>query len=166
MSWMLPFKLKSRRPTDGLSLAFEVNQGQADKEVKFLSRGSGYSFFLTPTEAVLQFSFADSGLPIEKDKSSHRQTKLKNQQSSVLRVKLAGASPVPQIEGLDQLPGKSHYFTGNDPSQWRTAVADAREDPLRSGLSRASTWSTTAISAKIEYDFIVAPGCRSQGHHT
>src|SRR3970282_389544 len=36
-----------------LPLAFEVNQGQTDSQVKFLSRGRGYTLFLTPTEAVL-----------------------------------------------------------------------------------------------------------------
>ena len=36
-----------------LPLSFEANQGQTDSRVKFLSRGNGYSLFLTPTEAVL-----------------------------------------------------------------------------------------------------------------
>ena len=33
---------------------FEANQGQTDPRVKFLSRGHGYSLFLTGDEAVLQ----------------------------------------------------------------------------------------------------------------
>jgi len=37
-----------------LPLSFEANQGQSDNRVKFLSRGRGYSLFLTSTEAVLQ----------------------------------------------------------------------------------------------------------------
>ena len=36
-----------------LPLSFEVNHGQTDGSVKFLSRGSGYTLFLTATEAVL-----------------------------------------------------------------------------------------------------------------
>src|SRR5262249_3941231 len=36
-----------------LPLSFEANQGQTDPQVRFLSRGSGYALFLTPTEAVL-----------------------------------------------------------------------------------------------------------------
>src|SRR5437899_2757650 len=36
-----------------LPLAFEANQGQTDAQVKFMSRGSGYNLYLTPTEAVL-----------------------------------------------------------------------------------------------------------------
>jgi hypothetical protein len=35
-----------------LPLIFEANTGQTDPAVKFLSRGSGYTLFLTPTEAV------------------------------------------------------------------------------------------------------------------
>src|ERR1700730_6057504 len=36
-----------------LPLVFEANNGQSDGEVKFFSRGNGYSMFLTPTETVL-----------------------------------------------------------------------------------------------------------------
>ena len=36
-----------------LPLSFEVNLGQTDAHVKFLSRGRGYSLFLTGDEAVL-----------------------------------------------------------------------------------------------------------------
>jgi hypothetical protein len=36
-----------------LPLAFESNQGQSAKEVKFLAHGPGYSLFLTRTQAVL-----------------------------------------------------------------------------------------------------------------
>ena len=36
-----------------LPLSFEANQGQTDSRVKFLSRGRGYSLFLTGDEAVL-----------------------------------------------------------------------------------------------------------------
>ena len=36
-----------------LPMHFEPNEGQTDAQVKFLSRGRGYTLFLTPTEAVL-----------------------------------------------------------------------------------------------------------------
>ena len=36
-----------------LPLSFEVNRGQTDQAVKFLSRGKGYTLFLTSTDAVL-----------------------------------------------------------------------------------------------------------------
>ncbi len=36
-----------------LPLSFEANQGQTDSRVKFVSRGRGYTLFLTGNEAVL-----------------------------------------------------------------------------------------------------------------
>src|SRR5262245_1125473 len=36
-----------------LPLSFEINRGQVDQPVKFLSYGSGYKLFLTSSEAVL-----------------------------------------------------------------------------------------------------------------
>src|SRR5580765_3745268 len=36
-----------------LPLHFEANRGQTDKDVRFLSRGPGYSLYLTAGEAVL-----------------------------------------------------------------------------------------------------------------
>src|SRR5262245_58384206 len=48
-----------------LPLSFEANRGQADGRVMFLSRGSGYSLFLTATEAIFRLRIADRGLPIE-----------------------------------------------------------------------------------------------------
>ena len=39
-----------------LPLRFEANQGQANRQVKFLSRGRGSTLFLTSTEAVLTLS--------------------------------------------------------------------------------------------------------------
>ena len=38
---------------DKLPLGFEVNQGQTGPQVKFLSRGRGYTLFLAANEAVL-----------------------------------------------------------------------------------------------------------------
>src|ERR1700722_8484848 len=36
-----------------IPMSFERNEGQTDPQVRFLSRGNGYSLFLTPAEAVL-----------------------------------------------------------------------------------------------------------------
>ncbi|MBI3014117.1 MAG: SBBP repeat-containing protein [Candidatus Tectomicrobia bacterium] len=43
----------SRVAYNKLPLIFEANRGQTDAQVKFLSRGHGYTLFLTSTEAVL-----------------------------------------------------------------------------------------------------------------
>src|SRR5262252_3969600 len=36
-----------------IPLHFEPNVGQAAEQAKYISRGNGYAFFLTPSEAVL-----------------------------------------------------------------------------------------------------------------
>src|SRR6266498_232833 len=42
--------------SDGIPMQFEANAGQTDNQVKFLSRGPGYTLFLTSTQAVLSLS--------------------------------------------------------------------------------------------------------------
>ena len=44
-----------------LPLSFEANQGQSDPQVRFTSRGNGYSLFLTDREAVLAISRKEEG---------------------------------------------------------------------------------------------------------
>src|SRR5215207_3740553 len=91
-----------------LPLRFEANEGQTDDQVKFLSHGNGYSLFLTSTETVLRLNVND-GLP---DKNT------------VVRMKLLGADPAPQTEGVGALPGKSNYFIGSNARKWRTNVGN------------------------------------------
>ncbi len=45
-------QLKINQNYGHIPLYFEPNEGQSDPQVKFISRGSGYSLFLTPAEAV------------------------------------------------------------------------------------------------------------------
>ncbi|MGH9801689.1 MAG: hypothetical protein ACRD82_15095, partial [Blastocatellia bacterium] len=40
---------KMKRAYGRLPMSFEVNQGQVDESVKFISRGHGYQVFLTDT---------------------------------------------------------------------------------------------------------------------
>src|SRR5688572_8713313 len=49
----LAVKLQVQEAYGKLPLSFEANQGQTASQVRFLSRGPGYTLFLTPTEAVL-----------------------------------------------------------------------------------------------------------------
>jgi hypothetical protein len=50
-------------PNAKLPLSFEANQGQTDARVKFLSRGPGYTLFLTGDEAVLGLRKSEDGSP-------------------------------------------------------------------------------------------------------
>ena len=75
----------------------------------------------------------------------------------VLRLKLLGANTNPKVTGLDELPGKSNYFLGNDPSQWRTNVPTYRRvafDQVYPGIDVVYYGN----QRRLEYDFVVAPG--------
>jgi len=105
-----------------LPLSFEANLGQTDARVKFVSKGSGYSLFLTPTEAVIALSQHQ-----EKSSSVGHQPYLKPQPSAntspaVLRMQLLGSNINPEVTGLEPLQGKVNYFLGNDPKQWHTNI--------------------------------------------
>ena len=56
-------KDRVKRQYGRLPMNFEVNQGQANDSVRFLSRGHGYQVFLTDNEAalVLQSSVSNGG---------------------------------------------------------------------------------------------------------
>jgi hypothetical protein len=46
-----------------LPLSFEANNGQTDAQVKFVSKGHGYSLFLTSNEAVIELTKAAARPP-------------------------------------------------------------------------------------------------------
>lgn len=77
--------------------------------------------------------------------------------SHVLRLKLLGSNPNPEATGLDELPGKSNYFIGNDPSRWRTGVPSYR----KVGFAQVYPGIDLVYygnQRQLEYDFVVAPG--------
>ncbi len=136
-------------------MSFELNQGQADPQVKYLARGRGYQAFLTETEAVLRLSRANRnpapGPP------NHLFAEQNNSQSSALRIRLDGASPAERISGLNLLPGKSNYLIGNDPNKWHKDIpnyARVEYHEVYPGINLAYYGTQRAL----EFDFIVAPG--------
>src|SRR5262245_25472488 len=142
-----------------LPLSFEANRGQADARVKFLARGSGYGLFLTPTEAILKWRSAEGGRLNEESTVINPPSTARHPPAGMLRLRLAGANPAPQVEGLYELPGKSHYFIGNKPEQWRTTVptdARVRYRAVYPGVDLVYY----GRQQQLEYDLIVSPGAR------
>ena len=131
-----------------LPLQFEANRGQTDKQVRFLSRGAGYSLYLTSSEAVLVLSQPRA------DAKRDAQTPAK---SVALRMSLVGATRKPEVSGLDELPGKANYFIGKDRSKWRTNVptyAKVHYQNVYPGIDLVYYGN----QRQLEYDFVVAPG--------
>lgn len=127
-------------------LHFEANHGQTDAQVKFISRGRGYTLFLTSTESVLALSR-------EKIMSGESSA----QETTVVRMKWKGADPLAQAAGMKPLAGKSNYLIGSNPAAWRKNVPSfekVRYENLYAGIDMVFYGN----QQQLEYDFIVAPG--------
>jgi uncharacterized repeat protein (TIGR01451 family) len=126
-----------------LPLSFEANQGQSDPRVKFLARARRYTLFLTADDAVLAFRQASG--------------RKEEARTAVLRYKLLDANPTPAITPLAQLPGKSNYLIGKDPTKWHTNVpnyAKVRYEQAYPGIDLLYYGN----QGLLEFDFQVAPG--------
>lgn len=148
-----------------------------------MARGPGYALSLGPAAAVLTLgdsarleeglarnsapSFArvfeqlgtfpkrEAGrTPSRSDKDARE---AKRSPSDLIRLEFVGANASAQAEGLDPLPGKSNYFTGNDPKAWRTNV------PTFARVRYANVYPGVDLvyygnPRELEYDLIVEPG--------
>ncbi len=149
-----------------LPLHFETNAGQADPRVKFLSRGNGYMLFLTSTEIVVRIQKPKVRQPetrsdkIKKHGVSAR-TSDSEETPTVIRMKLQGANADTKIVGIDELRGRSNYFSGNDPVKWRTRVphyAKVTYKEVYPGVDLVFYGN----QRQLEFDFVVAPGANPE----
>jgi hypothetical protein len=119
-------------------LQFEANQGQADRRVRFLSRGAGYSLFLTSSKAVLSLRS-----PAGKE--------------AAFEMVVAGSDPSATVSGVEPAAARSNYFRGNDPAQWRTNVPKYGKVQYRQ-LYPGIDLTFYGNQRRLEYDFVIAPG--------
>jgi len=158
-----------------LPLAFEANQGQTDPQVKYMARGSGYTVFLTANETVFALnssSQASQNMALRGARNSGPASKLapktsnkplpSNHRTAAIRMHLIGGNPQSQIIAGNELPGRSNYFLGNDPSRWHTNVEQYGRISYREvypGINLAFY----GVQKQLEFDFIVAPGAIPDG---
>ena len=123
-----------------------------------MTRSSGYTMFLTPTETVLVEGKNGivSGDKFGKGLTAFR-ADAKNSKQSVLRMELLGANSAPEFQGLQELPGKVNYLIGKDQASWHTNVA------LFSEVQVTKVYPGVDLlfhgdQRQLEYDFVVAPG--------
>jgi len=96
-----PRRADLARPAFGAG--FEPNVGQSASPALFLARGGRASSFFTRDGLTVSMQASD-GVDV------------------AVRMRLLGADPAVVVRGDQPLPGKSHYFLGNDPSQRRSDV--------------------------------------------
>ncbi|MGH9703343.1 MAG: hypothetical protein ACRD4K_08200, partial [Candidatus Acidiferrales bacterium] len=129
-----------------MPLRFEANEGQTDRQVKFMARGNSYTLFLTSDAAVLTLQ-----KPAQQAPGAH-ETEL-----DVVRMKLSGANAGARVEGSERLEGTSNYFLGKNPRGWRTRVANYARVRYRD-IYRGVDLVYYGRGGELEYDFVVAPG--------
>ena len=117
-----------------LPLAFEPNRGQADRRVRFLARGSGYSLLLVNDEAVLALAGG----------------------KAVVQLQWLGARRQARVEGQDRLPGVSNYFRGSDPAKWQTGIPQFGQVKF-SGVYPGIDLVYYGKQRQLEYDVILSP---------
>ncbi|MGD1213627.1 MAG: SBBP repeat-containing protein [Terriglobales bacterium] len=132
-----------------LPMFFEPNQGQTAPQVKFLARGAGYGLFLTADDAVLE-------LQPSAVSTQHSALSSQRASSSVIRMRLDGASSSARVSGASPLPGKSNYFIGNDPSKWRSDIPQFAR-VLYQAVYPGVDLVYYGDQGQLEYDFRVAP---------
>ncbi len=140
-----------------LPLSFEANRGQTNAQVKFLSRGRGYTLFLTPGEAVLAVRKVHGKPSTRLQKAAVTPDQPPETTTTVLRMQLVGANPATRMVGLDALPGKSNYFIGKDPQNWHTDIpnyAKVQYQDIYPGVDLIYYGN----QGQLEYDFVVTAG--------
>ena len=136
-----------------LPLTFEANRGQAAGQVKFLSRGQGYTTLLTSGGMVLN-------LRASQTEPASKNGKAPNSQQSAntsLQFRLIGANNNPQVVGEDPQPGRVNYFMGKDRSKWYTNLptyAKVRYKNVYPGIDLLYYGN----HQQLEYDFAVSAG--------
>ena len=121
-----------------LPLAFEPNQGQGDRESKFLARGPGFTVALRTDGAAIH-------------------SKGKSGKGEVTVMRLIGASSKSLPLAKDPLPGKVNYFIGSDPKNWHSNL------PTYSKVEFPRAYPDIDMvyygsEGRLEYDFVVQPG--------
>jgi hypothetical protein len=144
-----------------LQLSFEANQGQTNKAVKFLARAGGHFLFLTPTETVISLHNRGDQLRGRENRSNLLRADENNRTTrsparTIVRMKFEAANPAPIVEGVNELPGKSNYFSGSDPAKWQTDIptySQVRYREVYPGVDMVYYGS----QRQLEYDLVVAP---------
>lgn len=150
-------KFKIQSDFGELPLSFKPNQGQTDAGVRFVVRGMGYTAFLTDDEAVLAFQPLHGRTPAPQPVRPWGKFAPSTSTPSVLRMRFVGGNLNARIVGIDELPGRTNYFIGNNPEKWRTNV------PNYSRVEYHNVYPGVDLvyhgnHGQLEYDLVVEPG--------
>jgi hypothetical protein len=149
-----------------LPLTFEQNQGQLNREIKFLSRGAGCDIYLTSKETILSLRkpsptpneafIGDDHSTARKSRPHHQVRSPTSTSHEVIKMILVGGNAA-GVSGLEESPGSVSYFLGKDPQKWRMNVRTFGRVFYKNvypGIDQVFY----GAGRELEYDFIVSPG--------
>jgi hypothetical protein len=125
---------------------FERNDGQDDERALYVAHGLGYSLFLTRDGAAMVLHAPSK----EADGSTRTR-------DYAARLSFIGANPHAEVAGIDELPGKSNYFSGSNPALWKTGIPQFSRVLYRD-IYPGVDLVFYAHDGHLEFDFNVAPG--------
>lgn len=134
----LPFvstQLSKKLDSLQLPMSFEANQGQAEKEIKFISHGLNYNLLLADNKATLV--------------SNHKE-------NSYLSMEFLGANTQPKITGRNLLEAKTSYLLGNNSNNWQKEISNYQQavyNQLYPGIDLVFYGNQKSL----EYDLVIAP---------
>jgi len=145
-------KARARAIYAGLPISFEINRGQAGRDVRFLAHGADGTLSLTARDAVL-----DVPMVAARGATAGKGAGAASGRTATLRLRLVGANVAPRITGLDQLPGRVNYIRGNDRRTWITGV------PTYARVDYHDVYPGVDLvyhgrQGRLEYDYVLRPG--------
>lgn len=140
---LAPDRLEVLAAYGKMPLIFEPNLGQTDNSVQFVSRGQGFGLFLTHNGATLLLKGKD-------------QESKGFEQTSAVKIELAGANRNAISSGIERAESNSNYFIGNDPAKWQSGVPNFHK------VSYEQVYPGVDVvyygnGQQLEYDFVVQP---------
>lgn len=145
-------------------LSFVENRGQFEPEVLFRAQAGGATFYLCRDQVVYLFLenteeslHPASALSPERGVFADRSGKPGQKKGALIRARLTGANPDPDVVGLDRLPFNSNFFHGNDRSAWRTDVPNYSAVVYRD-VYPGIDLEYHGDGRSLKYDFVVLPG--------
>ncbi len=153
-------------------LAFTENRGQWDKQVLFRANAGGATMWLARDGAYYHFTrripraASSSGRQMStgtpppavgsspRDRLGHEPDDI---EQLVIKASFVGANPNPTVVGEEMMGYKCNYFLGNEPSSWRTDVANYRAVRFKD-IYPGIELKYYGNGRQMEYDFIVSPG--------
>jgi len=117
----MPFSSPVPETPNHAGACFTRNEGQWDSEVLFRVSAPSATVWLCRDAIVWEFSGPASGGAAGSAASSPVGTRL---ETVVVRSEFTGSNAAVKVAGANQVDYVCHYFLGNDPSRWRTDVAN------------------------------------------